>query len=60
MDDLGFVIEQRGDVRVLAWNSQGCRPATQEECTLWDSLCSMRSRRDDWMQMAIDRKEIKA
>lgn len=32
---LGFVIEQRGDVHVIAWQTGGCRPATDAEVALW-------------------------
>lgn len=37
---LEFVIEDRAGFRVLAWPDGGCRPATEEECAMWDALRS--------------------
>lgn len=37
---LGFTIERRGEHRILVWPDAGCRPATEEECRLWDAFIS--------------------
>lgn len=40
-EPLTFTIEQRGETRVLVWwPGNGCRPATDEECELWDALAA--------------------
>lgn len=36
-DAFDFTIHY-GTTRVLRWKSSGCRPATDEECALWDAL----------------------
>lgn len=35
---LRFLIEERSGIRVLQWHEGGCRPASDEECALWDAL----------------------
>lgn len=38
MSALGFVIEDRAGVRVLVYDSGGCRPASTAEAMLWDEI----------------------
>ena len=34
-----FTIDDRGKCRVLVWSgNNGCRPASAEECTMWDAI----------------------
>lgn len=36
-----FTIEDRGECRVLVWSgNNGCRPASDEECAMWDALAA--------------------
>lgn len=37
-EELGFTIEKRGDMRVIVWPGEGCRPATDTEIAMWDLL----------------------
>lgn len=41
-EKLGFSIEDSTElVRVLTWNSGGCRPAQDTEIALWDALAAL-------------------
>ena len=37
-EELGFTIELRGDVHVIVWTGDGCRPATEPEVEMWQAL----------------------
>lgn len=41
VEGLEFAIVNRGPYRILEWHGDnGCRPASDEECALWDALMS--------------------
>lgn len=46
---LGFTISDGKDcgIRVLAWDSGGCRPAEETECAMWDMLAGRQPHGDD-------------
>lgn len=41
--DFDFAIEDRAAGRILVWRNGSCRPATAEECVMWDALVNQMS-----------------
>lgn len=50
-----FTISDGPDTRILTWHKQGCRPAWETECDMWDALAT---RRDNYNALVIRLGEV--